>query len=756
MPPLTWQTVAAPNLGRAAEIMNQAAANFTNAGAELNAGISGIEDARDNAASTRGLEILAGVSDPSQVAGALARIRSEVPTQRMNAALLEAMGKIQANSALTNATNSSTRRQNEDHEWDMGSRRENAQLGALMAGTLGDAARQAQSALHPDSEFSRYIPGIMAGEGGGNPDAMWSPVAGQFSGFVPSQATAAEWMEFQKPGGAYGKAVAATNNGVFATPLGDFQIVGETFREFFPKLGLPENTVMTREVQARVAEEIYRQQGINAWGGYRSDPNLEAALRTSKYQTPASVGTLMSQGRDEFADVLADSSANEDFIKARRKAERDEALTNQTLEMLLGASQDSAALTEEQFRVLAQNQPGVKVSDREVIDAAVSRFLGGAAGLNAPADGFTLSPELTEGKDNIAAGVAQVSANAAFDSKTSTMLRATENVDMAGEGVSILEDLRAGNTIKDTDGSIFNWSESDNDALGKIEAVAEELGVSKEVVAGVAKYATKTGWFDSVTLDVDELKKAVGAYGSREDFLNMTESQRRQQLRMENANEIQSQYEDVLQQLSALSGRNQESPLVRAEMVDLQNQAVVLRQQMESLVKEDADIHRSPEDQELLDEENTQKQKADLVRAASQRSAREAELVNRALLTAGAAGQSRQSGPEGNAARGSAGSQPPLSPPTRIREPGNAASVDSVRLGEMGQQALGQLMQGMSGGKPVSQEKAGEATAFLYNPRIQEELQKDPALAEEAFRDPVGFMEKWKSGKIPKLRSISR
>jgi muramidase (phage lysozyme) len=77
---------------------------------------------------------------------------------------------------------------------------------------------------------------------------------------------------------AYGAEVQETNpdQGVFATPMGRYQIVGTTRRELAQQMGLPPTTKFTPQVQDLMFERLVgrrRQQAMN------SDLTFEQALQ---------------------------------------------------------------------------------------------------------------------------------------------------------------------------------------------------------------------------------------------------------------------------------------------------------------------------------------------------------------------------------------------------------------------------------------------------------------------------------------------
>lgn len=148
-------------------------------------------------------------------------------------------------------------------------------------GTLGDILDQpapgALPPVGPDAPpgWERIRNGIFAGESGADWNALFgyqNRKGGKFSHIKPTQMTVDQWLAFQDPKGEYGQWVKANRpdpeNGV-ATPMGAYQIVGDTLRRAKKALGLKGDEVMTPEMQDYIAQWIYRQQGTGAWVGYK-------------------------------------------------------------------------------------------------------------------------------------------------------------------------------------------------------------------------------------------------------------------------------------------------------------------------------------------------------------------------------------------------------------------------------------------------------------------------------------------------------
>lgn len=113
--------------------------------------------------------------------------------------------------------------------------------------------------------------GIFAGESGGDYDALYAfsnRTGGPFEHVKLTEMTVDEALAFADPDGPYARWVKG-HVGRVATPMGAYQIVGDTLRAAKEGLGLTGNEVMTPELQEKLGQWIYREQGTGAWEGYR-------------------------------------------------------------------------------------------------------------------------------------------------------------------------------------------------------------------------------------------------------------------------------------------------------------------------------------------------------------------------------------------------------------------------------------------------------------------------------------------------------
>lgn len=135
-------------------------------------------------------------------------------------------------------------------------------------------------------------------EGGGSYDTLFghSQNGGAFDGVRVSEMTLAEAISFssERGAGSYGQWVKENNpEGVLATPMGRYQIVGDTLRSAVEELGLPLDTKFDSRTQDMIASHLARRRlegatGLpqmrrelrNEWAGFRhvNDDVLDQAI----------------------------------------------------------------------------------------------------------------------------------------------------------------------------------------------------------------------------------------------------------------------------------------------------------------------------------------------------------------------------------------------------------------------------------------------------------------------------------------------
>lgn len=113
--------------------------------------------------------------------------------------------------------------------------------------------------------------GIFAGESGGDYNALFgfsNRPGGRFAGTNLTDMSVDDAIAFSHPGGPYAQWVKS-QIGRVATPMGGFQIVGDTLKQAKKWAGLTGNEKMTPEIQDKLGQAILAKQGTGAWEGYR-------------------------------------------------------------------------------------------------------------------------------------------------------------------------------------------------------------------------------------------------------------------------------------------------------------------------------------------------------------------------------------------------------------------------------------------------------------------------------------------------------
>lgn len=126
------------------------------------------------------------------------------------------------------------------------------------------------SAIRPDFDFIKED--IFRGESRGDYDALFNyqnRPGGLFDDIKVSEMSVDQALDFASPRSGYGNYVKMVNpEGVYSTPMGAFQVVGNTLKMAKRGLNLRGDEIMTRQLQDRIGRYIYDVQGTDAWAGY--------------------------------------------------------------------------------------------------------------------------------------------------------------------------------------------------------------------------------------------------------------------------------------------------------------------------------------------------------------------------------------------------------------------------------------------------------------------------------------------------------
>lgn len=139
--------------------------------------------------------------------------------------------------------------------------------------------------MRPDFDIIKRD--IFRGESGGDYNALFNyqnRPGGLFDDVKITDMTVDAALDFAQPRSGYGNYVKMANpEGVVATPMGAYQVVGRTLRDAKRGLGLRGDELMTPALQDRIGRYIYDTQGTGAWAGYKgpaygpAKPKQEAA-----------------------------------------------------------------------------------------------------------------------------------------------------------------------------------------------------------------------------------------------------------------------------------------------------------------------------------------------------------------------------------------------------------------------------------------------------------------------------------------------
>lgn len=144
--------------------------------------------------------------------------------------------------------------------------------------------------------FDQIKPDIMRPESRGDYDALWNyqnRPGGDFEQIKITDMTVDEALHFSSSKGSnYGNYVRSELNkikpgsGVYATPMGGFQVVGRTLKDAKRGLGLSGGEKMTPALQDLIGKYIYDTQGTKAWKGYKGPAYGPKKDRTMMQPTP--------------------------------------------------------------------------------------------------------------------------------------------------------------------------------------------------------------------------------------------------------------------------------------------------------------------------------------------------------------------------------------------------------------------------------------------------------------------------------------
>lgn len=251
--------------------------------------------------------------------------------------------------------------QQDEFEWKKNQANQDAMVRQWALRQLGYGA--SDGGTYTPSATGGVIPpdvraGIIKGESNGDYDALLgysNRGKGKFSGVKLTDMTVDQAIQFSAPGGEYAN-WSKGQVGRVATPMGAYQIVGSTLRDMKKRMGLKGNERMTPALQDRIADEIFKTQGLGAWAGYKGPARTGGVAQTRTYQgipfrnpQPASTGpaslnnlVALSGGDPKAFSLLSGLQKTTDKIASKAKTdELDTLLRNHPVMKNLGNYQGS-------------------------------------------------------------------------------------------------------------------------------------------------------------------------------------------------------------------------------------------------------------------------------------------------------------------------------------------------------------------------------------------------------------------------------
>lgn len=432
MAQLTWRNVNAPNFSDANRLLQTAGAGLQSGFSGLGDGVGEIRDRQRRNRSNAAIPMLAKVAQEQGVNPAIDEVgrmvRPEDRTDELNTLLANLRGTVtdygrtraQTGSlnASANSTRATTSRMNEDH-----SRR--IAVEDQLAGQAGEILRQQERSMgvgHAPSgvsgDFQKHIPGIFAGESKGDYNALYDFQNEEGKRFEDTRLTdmsVDEALEFSKPSGEYGQWVKS-EIGRIATPMGAYQVVGDTLRDAKKGLGLTGNERMTPELQDQIGEWIYKNQGLGAWVGYK--PGMEGnsdawgpgvgvsqMIPENNVVPPSVYQNLLETNRDSAEMTETERRDDQRIADEKAAAERARWARNQAHNILQNASTGAAGLDEGIIGVY--NNPNVIGAEQDALIKALKTVHGEMSGVGENLDG---TPSITEFAAQSGLGVDEVAA----------------------------------------------------------------------------------------------------------------------------------------------------------------------------------------------------------------------------------------------------------------------------------------------------------------------------------------------------------
>lgn len=579
---INWRQVAAPDFSGASEILQRAVNNLTGGFDRLGGAIGGFGEARGKVASNRALDILSRVQTEAGVAPAMDQVSSLVRPSEMTPALQLAMTQLAPQASQMDnrrtlagiATDENARAQTR-FGWEGDARATREATAGVLASRWENAINQGvgPGSIAPDSvyaaaseAFRPHIDRILPGESQGNFDALYKSGNSVFAGVKPTQMTVDQWLAFQKDRSpsSYGSYVRANNGGTLSTPMGGYQIVGDTLEAAKKGMGLKGDEMMTPEMQTRVADWIFQTQGTGAWEGYGNGGGNPVQMRAynqdplASQLSPEDLAAVARNGlmgefikdpytqyntvRTNEASSFASELTNEqnavawsDTLQARAEAAQLKIDTERMIpEVDSWMRSLGPGLTPEQVSQAIDLNDKWDLKKKGLVKSILGNELADArATLDLPAAGYVMDAADTAASGMVGNSVTGAQDLAKYHGATDAdalSLGLSLQTQMAETAATISEDQKMAEAVSaETDGKWLNGIDPTavNEAVGDVFNRFEERGqkISKSTIMSVARAAIENGTFSS-SIDPDDLEKALGAWVSAEKFTSVSAQNR--------------------------------------------------------------------------------------------------------------------------------------------------------------------------------------------------------------------------------------
>lgn len=648
---LTWQNVEAPDLGRAADILNSAALQIGSGGTSIGGALRNARSDQMDRRSAAVLPILAGIQGSGDVAGALSRIGGMIRPEDMNEetrkAYLGLMGQgvgFDATRAGTAAVRGAEGRAqtNADRGWAQ------EDQAASLAGDIervkenaryGPVGRTGSNGL-PDNERDLLALTLQAEAGGEG-----------YQGMLAAGSVVANRVKTGKYGVGFGgvitkqgqfsylNGVTGYNGGEGAIDPSNIKVSDEAYAAA--------DAIMSGNYtdQTGGATHYYNDSVADpAWGANRaggswvrvgnhvfgspdgnggtSENRMSSVIPENNLLSPefwdgqgddlwANEEEAYGRGRSRANDVQTDEQTAYDRARSRAadaKTAKDAEMVQWALDQATNVATGDAFINPTDAIQAAVNSKKYSVEQLRALAPAIRQAYGDFAEMG---DTSSLPAPVIEGYDPVVVEnqIFQMQTNADFNEMTNPAMRGLDASNIPVDVNTGIKSLRQSATD-----SGVEMSDSDADVINIVNKVADKFGVDERFVLAAAQNKMSSGWFGSYGIDEDRLVAAMDELGSRDDWQAVQAMRKGQDDRMASATELQGKMSTVSGEIAAYQLRDPDgtNPDAQAAIKQRIKKLGELQVQLQQVVSMDNLINPSEDGQKQ------QQQKAEEAKAAAE------------------------------------------------------------------------------------------------------------------------------------------